>query len=85
MISYLDEAIFGFIFNFILTPFGLLGYLVVIYLVAYEVFIQVTCNESVCLPNRLFVILFTLLGRFVGELVWPPLTSLGYRALYSEE
>ncbi len=84
MFSYLDEAIFGFLFSFILTPFGLIGYFLVIYLVIYEVFVHVTCSDPLCYSTRLFVILSTLLGRFLGELFWPPVVSLGYQAIHSE-
>jgi hypothetical protein len=67
---YLNAAIFGFVFSFVMAPFSALGYIFVFTMVATEIFYHITCSEAQCFPTRMFIILLTVFGRLLGEFFW---------------
>jgi hypothetical protein len=70
--DYLSEALFGFFTALIFVPFRGLGLFFVIYIILYEILKGLfTCSSAPCVQERTFVIFLTLVGRWIGELLWP--------------
>lgn len=65
-------ALFGFFAAFMITPFGDFGYSFFAFLVLWEIVVHaVYWNSPVWYPYRIFCVLMTIFGRFLGELSWP--------------
>ena len=66
------EALFGFFLAFMITPFGEFGYFFLGIVVLWEIFVHYNYWTSpIWYPYRMYVILMTIFGRFLGELAWP--------------
>ena len=79
--KYLNTAIFGFFLAFILTPFSVLGYIFVFTILATEIFYHFYCEEALCYPTRMFIILITVFGRLLGEVFWAFVARQGFKAV----
>ena len=78
--AVLVESLFAFIASFLIAPFSVIGYLFVLTLVIVEVFAHVR-SDTPLLSARLFIIISTVLGRWIGELFWPFVIMKGRSAL----
>lgn len=75
----MGQAVFGFLSSFLLTPFGALGYIFVAFILFYEVIYELMCSSPVCYYDRVLVILVTIIGRLVGEILWGLVLSIDFR------
>lgn len=66
-----------FISSFLFTPFGGVGYIFVMSLIVYEAFFAFTYTSPASLSQRLVVVTATVLGRVLGEIIWPFLVTFG--------
>lgn len=67
--STFNEATLGFLISFVLTPFQVLSYAFILSIVILEVFKCCSCSFY-CFVDRMFVIMFTFFGKFLGEVFW---------------
>jgi len=72
-----DGIALSFITAFLLTPFGGIGYIYMLVLIFYEGFVAYTYTEPYSLSQRMFAICVSVVGRVLGEIVWPFLLTLG--------
>ena len=75
--AYDDQLALSFITSFLFTPFGGVGYLFVLFLILYEAFVALTYTAPITLSQRLVAITVIVLGRVLGEIIWPFLVTLG--------
>jgi hypothetical protein len=73
----MDNVAIGFITAFLITPFGGIGYIYMIFLVFYEAFVAYAYTEPYSLSQRLFTITMSVIGRVLGEILWPFLLTMG--------
>jgi hypothetical protein len=75
--GYDDRLALSFITAFLFTPFGGVGFFYIIFLIIYEAFFVFTYSDPFSLSERLVVITVSVLGRVLGEIIWPFLVTLG--------
>ena len=75
--GYDDRLALSFITAFLFTPFGSVGYLYMLFLIFYEAFFAFTYADPYSLSERFVVITVSVLGRVLGEIIWPFLVTLG--------
>lgn len=75
--GYDDQLALSFITAFLFTPFGSVGYLYILFLILYEGFFAFTYTSPYTLSERFVVITTVVLGRVLGEIIWPIVLTLG--------
>lgn len=75
--GYEDQLALSFITAFLFTPFGSVGFLYVLFLILYEGFFAFTYTSPYTLSERFVVITTAVLGRVLGEIIWPFMLTLG--------
>jgi hypothetical protein len=75
--GYDDRLALSFITAFLFTPFGSVGYFYMLFLIFYEAFFAFTYADPYSLSERFVVITVSVLGRVLGEIIWPFLVTLG--------
>jgi hypothetical protein len=75
--GYDDRLAISFITAFLFTPFGGVGYLYMLFLILYEGFFAFTYTDPYSLSERFVVITVSVLGRVLGEIIWPFLVTFG--------